>query len=65
MTASSATSELSLLIEAGQGVIDMRCTMCGNEKQEGEMVGTYCGRCDHVYGDVMMGLQAEYEPHVV
>ena len=42
-----------------------RCVMCGNAKNENELIGRYCGRCDHIYGEVMADLQAEFGPSAV
>jgi len=43
----------------------MRCMMCGRAKQAHELIGGYCSRCDHIYGEVMADLQAEFGPGAV
>ena len=37
-----------------------KCKLCG--KNTPELLGTYCGRCDKIVGDVQAGLAAELEP---
>jgi len=37
-----------------------RCALCGKRKSERELIGRYCSRCDHIQGDVMADLQAEF-----
>jgi NMD protein affecting ribosome stability and mRNA decay len=35
-----------------------RCALCG--KLERNLIGGLCGRCDHIQGDVMADLWAEF-----
>ena len=35
----------------------MKCKLCG--KNEPELLGCYCGRCDHIIGNVQSDLAAE------
>ena len=37
-----------------------KCKLCG--KGTSELLGSYCGRCDKIVGDVNAGLAAEFEP---
>jgi len=32
-----------------------RCKLCGREKEESELMGNLCTRCDSIAGDVMVG----------
>jgi len=38
-----------------------RCALCGRRKFESEMIGRLCSRCDHIQGDVIADLQAEFD----
>jgi len=38
-----------------------RCALCGKRKFESELIGRFCSRCDHIQGDVIVDLQAEYK----
>jgi Zn finger protein HypA/HybF involved in hydrogenase expression len=33
----------------------MKCKLCGRKKEESELMGNLCVRCDSITGDVMMG----------
>ena len=37
-----------------------RCALCNRFKSESELIGRLCSRCDHIQGDVMADLQAEF-----
>lgn len=37
-----------------------RCAMCQKRIQQDELVGVYCGKCDHIIGSTMVNLQAEF-----
>ena len=37
-----------------------KCALCNKPKAESELIGRYCGWCDHIYGEVMMDLHAEF-----
>jgi NMD protein affecting ribosome stability and mRNA decay len=40
-----------------------RCALC--QKSEEDLIGGLCGRCDHIQGDVMADLRAEFGPGAV
>jgi hypothetical protein len=37
-----------------------RCALCQKRRSESELIGRLCGRCDHIQGDAMADLQAEF-----
>jgi len=37
-----------------------RCALCKKPKFESELIGRLCSRCDHIQGDVMADLRAEF-----
>jgi len=38
-----------------------RCILCKKPKFENELIGGICSRCDHIRGDVMADLRAEFD----
>jgi hypothetical protein len=37
-----------------------RCALCKKRTPESELIGRLCSRCDHIQGNVMADLQAEF-----
>jgi hypothetical protein len=42
-----------------------RCAMCKEPKFESELIGMLCSKCDHIQGNVIADLQAEFGAGVV
>jgi hypothetical protein len=37
-----------------------RCALCKKRMPASQLIGRLCGRCDHIQGDVLADLQAEF-----
>ncbi len=37
-----------------------RCALCKKPTAESELIGRLCSRCDHIQGDVLADLRAEF-----
>jgi hypothetical protein len=37
-----------------------RCALCKKRMPQSQLIGRLCSRCDHIQGNVMADLQAEF-----